>query len=363
MLLLLLVPLFLSGSACGGAGEPGAETTPTPQASPTEQPSPTEAEGRLAFVAGSGNAWDIYVLDVKEGQLTQLTEGLLGQWPRWSPDGQRLAFLSLPLEEGLLSDKGELVVISADGAERETVAATGKTEIYSPVLEWSPDGRKIAWESAARSDGVPAGINTVDVDSGQIVELAPGHPGAMPAWSPDGSLIAFVSYDKDPADSDIYIMEADGSNVRRLAETDGDDIGPRWSPDGRRIIWWLRKEQGARPDLLIAEVEDGKAKHLGSGSRPAWSSDGRRIAFMDLAEENNVDIFVLDLDSGERINVTSNPARDMWPTWSPDGVRIAFVSQRDAPQGDIYLANADGSNMQRLTENDFTEVMLSWSAR
>ena len=113
----------------------------------------------------------------------------------------------------------------------------------------------------------------------------------------------------------------------------------------------------------MAEVDKGKVKQLGDGSRPTWSPDGRRIAFMNLAEENNVDIFVLDLDSGERINVTNDPARDMWSTWSPDGTRIAFVSQRDNPQGEIYMVSADGSDLQRLTDNDFTEAMLAWSPR
>lgn len=368
LVLLLLVPLLLAGSACGGAGEPSAEAPTTPQASATEQPLPTEAEGRLAFVAGDGSLWDIYVLDVKGGEPTPLTEGLLGQWPRWSPDGQRLVFLSLPPEEGLvgglLSDKGELVVITADGAEQQTIAATGKTEIYSPALGWSPDGRKIAWESGARSDEVPAGINAIDLETGESNELAPGHPGAMPAWSPDGSLIAFVSYeDEEEPNPDIYIMEGDGSNVRRLAHRDGDDIGPRWSPDGRHIVWWVRKTGGEGHELFMAEVDKGKVKQLGSGSRPIWSPDGRRIAFMNLVEENNVDIFVLDVDGGERVNVTNDAARDMWPTWSPDGTRIAFVSQRDNPQGEIYMVNADGSDLQRLTDNDLTEAMLAWSPR
>jgi len=327
-----------------------------------------EAEGRLAFVAEDGVTWDIYVLDVKGGEPTPLTESLLGQWPRWSPDGQRLAFLSLPPEEGLvsglLSEKGELVLLAADGAEQQTIAAMGKTEIYSPALDWSPDGRRIAWESGDRSDEVPAGINAIDLETGEINELASGHPGAMPAWSPDGSLIAFVSYeDEEEPNPDIYIMEDDGSNVRRLAHRDGDDIGPRWSPDGRHIVWWVWKTGGEAHELFMAEVDKGRVKQLGNGSRPIWSPDGRHIAFMNLVEENNVDIFVLDLDSDERVNVTNDPARDMWLTWSPDGTRIAFVSQRDNPQGEIYMVNADGSDLQRLTDNDFTETMLAWSPR
>jgi len=365
MVLLLLALLLLAGSACGGAGEPGAEAPTTPQASPTEQPLPTEAEGRLAFTAGGDGTQDIYVLDVKGGEPTPLTEGILGQWPRWSPDGQSLAFLSLPPEEGLFSENGELMSIAADGGEQITLAPAGTTEIYSPVLAWSPDGTKIAWETMGRSDEVPSGINAIDVNTGGVVELASGYSGAMPDWSPDGSLIAFVSHkqEEEQANPAIYIMEADGSNVRRFADREGHDIAPKWSPDGRQIVWWVRNTEGGPHELFMADLDKGKVKELGSGSRPTWSPDGRHIAFLDLGGEDNVDIFVLDIDSEERINLTDDPAQDMWPTWSPDGTRIAFVSERDNAQGEIYVVNADGSNLQRLTDNDLKESMLAWSPR
>jgi len=360
--LFLLALLLIAGSACGGAGEPGPEATPSPEVSPTERPLPAEPEGTLAFVAASETSWDIYVLDIKEGEPKPLTEGAIAHWPRWSPDGRRLALLSLPPEEGVHSKNGKLVIMTADGAEEQTIAAAGGTERYASILDWSPDGAKIAWESAHRSDGVLAGINVTDVETGESKELAPGQPGAMPAWSPDGSLIAFVSYkDEEEVNPDIYIMDADGSNVRRFAHRDGDDIGPRWSPDGRQIVWWVRDKEGPPPHLFIAEVEDGKAKELGTGSRATWSPDGHHIAFMDQVDEDNVEIFVLDVDSGEQVNVTNDPARDMWVVWSPDGGSLAFVSERDDPKGEIYVVGADGSNLRRLTNNDLTELMLDWT--
>jgi Tol biopolymer transport system component len=79
--------------------------------------------------------------------------------------------------------------------------------------------------------------------------------------------------------------------------------------------------------------------------------------------DDNIEIFVLDVETGERANLTNHPARDVWPAWSPDGSTIAFVSERDNPKGDIYLMDADGSNLRRLTESDLTELMLAWVGR
>jgi TolB protein len=359
--LFVLALMLLAGTACGGAGEPGGEASPSPEVSPTERPLPAEPEGTLAFVAATEAAWDIYVLDIEEGESKGLTQDAIAHWPRWSPDGRRLAFLSLPPEEGILSTNGKLVTLTADGAQEQTLAAAGGTKRYSPVLEWSPDGTRIAWETTQRSEEVLLGINVIDLATGEINELAPEQASAMPAWSPDGSRIAFISYrDEGATHSDIYIMEADGTNIRRFADTGGDDLAPRWSPDGRRIVWWAPGEEGPPPHLFMAEVDDGKAKELGTGSRPVWSPDGRHIAFMDEVEEDNVEIFVMDLDTEERVNVTNDPAGDMWVVWSPDGGSLAFVSERDDPKGEIYVMGADGSNVQRLTNNELSELMIAW---
>jgi Tol biopolymer transport system component len=365
----LLVLVWLASGACGDGGEPSTQTPTASAGWPTQQPLSPEAQRRLAFAAAAGASSDVYVVDTDEGQPRQITDDEpLDQWPRWSPDGEHLAFVSMPLEDGASAEKGELVVVTADGAQRRTVATGSNSETYSPTLDWSPDGTMIAFETAARSDEVRAGIDVVDLNSGQVIELAAGRPGFMPAWSPDGSRIAFVSYEGDPSeieeiDVDIYLMDADGGDVRRLAHQEGMDMGPRWSPDGRHIVWWTMETAGGPHHMFMAEAEDGKVEALGTGSRPVWSPDGKHIAFLDTVDTDNVDVFVQDTDSSKRINLSGDPSQDVWPTWSPTGESIAFISKRDNEEGEIYIVDAGGSNMRRLTDNDLAEIMPAWSPR
>jgi Tol biopolymer transport system component len=121
----------------------------------------------------------------------------------------------------------------------------------------------------------------------------------------------------------------------------------------------------------MMDVASGQITELGEGSDPVWSPDGQRIAFV-LAEkpppgvlrlQTNLDIYTLDVETGERTQLTQDRASNEGPTWSPDGQRIAFVSTRDNAQGEIYVMNADGSDVRRLTDNELAEAMLAWAPR
>ena len=361
---LLLAAAFVLG-ACGG-GSASEEREVTPAVPATQRPASREPQGKIAFTAEIGSGAEVYVVEAQDGGASQLTDqAAVNQWPRWSPDGQYLALVRKPAGSGPITEPGELVVVGADGAERQVISGAAVLEAYAAPFAWSPDATRIVYKALNRSD-VAAGLNLVDVASGQVTELAAGRLGAMPDWSPDGSRIAFVSNKGEAAASndpnlEIYIMNADGSDIRPLTDHEGTDIAPQWSPDGTRIAWWVRKPTGAPHDLFVTDVGKPKPKELGTGSRPVWSADGDRLAFLDQIEGQNVDIFVLDLRDGRKVNVTGFDGEDTWPAWSADGSKIAFVSPRDNDRGEIYVVDADGSNLIRLTENDEREAFLDWS--
>ncbi|HKI45354.1 MAG TPA: hypothetical protein VKA08_08505 [Balneolales bacterium] len=162
--------------------------------------------------------------------------------------------------------------------------------------------------------------------------------GAMdPAWSPDGSLIAFDnSVGATTLGSYLYVMNKDGSNMHPL-----------------------KKMPNESPKYLV-------------GSGPVWSPDGSKIAYTvctdcELGGENYqivvVDVAGEEYDPSQIHAVTNNPTLDAAPAWSPDGRQIAFLSDRDYAYGDtlrfradIYITNVDGTNLKRLTHNGYVEA-------
>ena len=186
----------------------------------------------------------------------------------------------------------------------------------------------------------------------------------QPAWSPDGTKIAFTS-DRE-GNTDIYVMNVDGSSPTRLTK-----YGPpwevglaAWSPDGTRIAYFEEicdpPPDGCGGSTQIMNA-DGSNDHgvVAGGSRPAWSPDGSRIAF------GTGQIWVLSLDGSGHIQVID--PRDIGgqhiePDWSPNGASIVFVSTGcfACTTWSIYVMNADGSGVVRLTHSAGSDHSPVW---
>jgi Tol biopolymer transport system component len=181
----------------------------------------------------------------------------------------------------------------------------------------------------------------------------------MPSWSPDGKKIAFVSYRN--GHSDIYIMNADGSDQTRLTDNPARDVEPSWSPDSRKIVF--ASDRDGNFEIYTMNADGSSQTRLTDNSvkdgTPFWSPDGTRIAFLSFID-GNMDIYTLNTDGTDQTRLTDHPAPDLQPSWSPDGHKIAFISARDR-NSEIYVMNADGSDQTRLTDNPTMDLYPAWS--
>jgi TolB protein len=202
---------------------------------------------------------------------------------------------------------GDIYVVNADGTGRQRLTRNPAEE-FSPA--WSPDGTKIAFSRFTESHFQIFVMNTDGTGATQLTFGDAAATGA--AWSPDGSRIAFT---RCAGSCDVYVMDADGQGARRLTygEPPGDES-------------------------------------------PTWSPDGRAIAFADIDG-----IFTIDASGGSWTRVTDGPADDANPAWSPLGGEIAFDTSRGLFNGDIYVAGATGEEMRAVTDSAPLDSNPSWS--
>jgi Tol biopolymer transport system component len=265
-----------------------------------------------------------------------------------SPTKSMIAFISAPQGLGQRINGG-LYVVNVDGSGKQHLTSAR----YSTPA-WSPDGRRIAF-------GAGSNVWVMNADGSEPLNLTP-EPGtdSDPVWSPVGRWFAFVRV------HEIYVMHADGSGKRRLARYATTGFAPAWSPDGRKLAFVSARDGGpfgvSTPEIHVVNADGSGQRNLtrnpAHDSDPAWSPDGRKIAFV-----RNFEIYVMNADGSAQTNLTRNPARDLAPAWSPDGQRIVFerrLARRQygrcpgcggATIFEVHVMNADGSGPRRLTRN------------
>ena len=242
------------------------------------------------------------------------------------------------------------------------------------------DDTRIAFVSD-RIDWRNREIFLVNPDGKQIRQLTK-HPkyDAEPAWSPNGQRIAFVSYrdleqipEREVIRSEIYLMNADGTNPINLTEAPERAAGhSSWSPDGKQIAFTSTELFNGNAlfnsDIFLMDADGGNpinlTNHDAQDQTPDWSPDGNQIAFSS-NRDGNWEVYVMNPDGVNPINLTNNPARDGRPDWSPDGRQIAFHSERDRKDDndknvEIYVMNFDGTNPINLTNHPAIDRGASW---
>lgn len=222
---------------------------------------------------------------------------------------------------------------------------------------WSPDGSKMAFYSAADGNNDIYVVNADGTGRTQLTFTSAPAGVSFPAWSPDGTKIAF----QNDLDGKIYVMNSDGSSIAAI--TTGVDFGPSWSPDGTKMAF--TKVVSGQPEIYVMNADGTNQTRLTNDALqdydPSWSPDGSKIVFSHDAADA-AELYLINPDGTGLTNLTQSlNLSEVSAAWSPDGTKIAYIGETASGNSDVFVMNADGTNRTNLTNTPgLYEFHLDW---
>ena len=310
--------------------------------------------GLIAFVSShKGRNREIFTMRPDGSGQHSLTHQFEDAFaPIWSSDGMKILFQG--------GGAGDFYIIDRNGGNLRKILDCGEVALEFPGVpsshlgtfaNWLPDGKTVAICAGSMTDS--SNIYLVEVANLKRTTLHLAKAAWSPAWSPDGTKMAFTTFNSSAVDKNhpFQIWVADAKGTRQAPVSSECDVqdGPIWLPDGKRLIFvkhgdWSNGKQNNK--LCMKNVGNGEFTETDFSWDVAGivvSPDGQKIAFSPIHSLSPIYIFRLKGTAWRQEATIENGG---YPTWSPDGTKLAFVSSDDSQ---IWLANADGTGRVRLT--------------
>lgn len=241
---------------------------------------------------------------------------------------------------------------TATSAQQTQTAIARLTAEAKPV----PSGR-IAFHSKRAGQ---TKVFVMNADGSDVRQLTSSSgEDRLPAWSPNGARIAFESY--RGGNGDIFSIASGGGDERNVTASGDDDGAPTWSPDGGSIAF--QSDRAGDYQIFVIGSNGGTPNRLTRSSAwdgpPAWSRANGLIVF-ESGRDGNAELYVMNGDGSNQRRLTNHGADDLRPGWSPNGGSIVFYSRRDG-NGEIYVMDANGGNLRNLTNHSSDDVEPTWS--
>ncbi len=316
----------------------------------------------VVYSSDQGGSFEIYVKQLTPGggELQLTNDGQQNLQPSWSPDGQRIAYLS--------KNRGGIWVVSALGGAPKQLTEAGARPA------WSSDGSMIAFQSGEMGEVFvsrslpPSTIWIIPSQGGAARQVTKaGNPAgghASPSWSPDGKRIVFET--SDFIFSSIWSVASEGGDPTKTVSSGN---APFYSRDGRHI-YFLGSSGLSRIQMSPSGEPVGEVVSVlppGSGTslvNASTSADGQKIAYSAIRTSSNLWTVPLNRVSGDAsppVAFTSDTSqRNNLVRFSPDGRKVALNRWRPGTSADIWTADADGKNLTQLTNNPATDSQASW---